>query len=105
MYSDFDGQSQQHDDSQGNGYQGGYRNNYSDGGYGQRNFNPPKELYSYTIQGKKRKFFVDLKESDYGKFLKITEKSKGKKNVIMMDVEDFPEFMKSLGEIQNIINQ
>lgn len=62
-----------------------------------------KELFSYKIRGKKRTFFIDLKESMNGKFIKFSEKSNGKKHTILMDAEDFPELLKAIEEIKNRI--
>ncbi len=59
-----------------------------------------QELFSKTIHAKFRTFFVDLKESVNGKFLKISEKSKGRKSTIMMDAEDVPAMIEALQEVQ-----
>jgi len=58
------------------------------------------ELYSKQIKAKFRTFFIDLKESSNGKFIKISEKSHGRKSTIMMDAEDIPVFMEALKEVQ-----
>jgi hypothetical protein len=70
------------------------RNNNGNGGFS-------SELTSKQIKAKFRTFFIDLKESNNGKFLKISEKSHGRKSTIMMDAEDVPEFIKALQEIQS----
>lgn len=57
------------------------------------------ELYSKQIKAKFRTFFVDLKESSNGKFIKISEKSHGRKSTIMMDAEDIPVFIEALQEV------
>lgn len=57
------------------------------------------ELYSKQIKAKFRTFFVDLKESSNGKFIKISEKSHGRKSTIMMDAEDIPIFIEALKEV------
>ena len=59
-----------------------------------------KELFTKTIHAKFRTFFVDMKESVNGKFLKISEKSKGRKSTIMMDAEDVPAMIEALQEVQ-----
>ena len=64
-----------------------------EGGYAQ-------ELFSKTVHAKFRTFYVDLKESRNGKFLKISEKSKGRKSTIMMDAEDVPAIIEALQEAQ-----
>jgi uncharacterized protein YxeA len=58
------------------------------------------ELYSKQIKAKFRTFFVDLKESQNGKFIKISEKSHGRKSTIMMDAEDIPAFIEALQDVQ-----
>ena len=58
------------------------------------------ELFSKQIKAKFRTFFVDLKESHNGKFIKISEKSHGKKSTIMMDAEDVPAMIEALKEVQ-----
>ena len=59
-----------------------------------------QELFSKTIHAKFRTFFVDLKESVNGKFVKVSEKSKGRKSTIMMDAEDVPAMIEALQEVQ-----
>ena len=59
-----------------------------------------QELYSKKINAKFRTFFVDLKESSNGKFIKISEKSRGRKSTIMMDAEDVPVLIEALQEVQ-----
>ena len=58
------------------------------------------EIFSNTIHAKFRTFYVDLKESSNGKFLKISEKSRGRKSTIMMDAEDVPAVIEALQEVQ-----
>jgi uncharacterized protein YxeA len=58
------------------------------------------ELYSKQIKAKFRTFYVDLKESQNGKFIKISEKSHGRKSTIMMDAEDVPAFIEAMQEVQ-----
>lgn len=58
------------------------------------------EIYSKQIKAKFRTFYIDLKESQNGKFIKISEKSHGRKSTIMMDAEDIPQFIEALQEVQ-----
>ncbi|MCK5617101.1 hypothetical protein KAR91_85350 [Candidatus Pacearchaeota archaeon] len=58
------------------------------------------EVFSKTIHAKFRTFYVDLKESSNGKFLKVSEKSRGRKSTIMMDAEDVPAMIEALQEVQ-----
>ena len=58
------------------------------------------EIFSKTIHAKFRTFYVDLKESSNGKFIKVSEKSRGRKSTIMMDEEDLPAMIEALQEVQ-----
>lgn len=58
------------------------------------------EVFSKTIHAKFRTFYIDLKESVNGKFLKLSEKSRGRKTTIMMDAEDVPAMIEALKEAQ-----
>ncbi|PIZ71032.1 hypothetical protein COY07_05745 [Candidatus Peregrinibacteria bacterium CG_4_10_14_0_2_um_filter_43_11] len=58
------------------------------------------ELFSKKINAKFRTFYVDLKQSSNGKFVKISEKSHGRKSTIMMDAEDISEMINALQEVQ-----
>jgi hypothetical protein len=59
-----------------------------------------QEIFSKTIQAKFRTFYVDLKKSSNGFFVKISEKSHGRKSTIMMDMEDVTPMIAALQEIQ-----
>lgn len=72
----------------------GYSNHQGGGSYA-------SELFSKQIKAKFRTFYVDLKESNNGKFVKISEKSHGRKSTIMMDAEDVAMFIEALQEVQS----
>ena len=60
-----------------------------------------QELHSVTIRARQRTFYIDLKQSSSGKFLKISEKSRGgQKTTIIFDIEDLPAFIAALNEMQ-----
>lgn len=59
-----------------------------------------QEIFSKQIKAKFRTFYVDLKESVNGRFVKISEKSHGRKSTIMMDGEDVPAIIEALQEVQ-----
>lgn len=69
-------------------------NNSSNGG------SYASEVFSKQINAKFRTFYIDLKESSNGKFVKVSEKSHGRKSTIMMDAEDVPTFIEALQEVQ-----
>jgi len=58
------------------------------------------EIFSKRIDAAQRTFFVDVKQSAQGKFLKISEKSRGKKSTVMMDAEDVPRIISALNEAE-----
>ena len=59
------------------------------------------ELLSKKIKGRSRTFFLDLKKSSNGKFVKISELSRGgQRSTIMFDEEDIGEFITALQEIK-----
>ncbi len=65
---------------------------------GQRSF--AQDLHSITIHAKQRTFYIDLKQSGNGKFLKVSEKSRGgQKTTIMFDAEDLAPILKALEEM------
>jgi len=60
-----------------------------------------KELVAKKIKGRQRTFYVDLKESMNGKFVKISEVSRGgQRSTIMFDGEDIDAFLEALQEIK-----
>lgn len=67
---------------------------------GNRSGGYASELFSKKIEAKFRTFYIDLKESSNGKFVKISEKSHGRKSTIMMDGEDVAVFVEALQEVQ-----
>lgn len=61
------------------------------------------ELLSRKIEARNRTFFIDLKKSTHGKFLKISEKSRGKKSTIIMDAEDVPAFIEAMEDVRSAL--
>jgi hypothetical protein len=60
-----------------------------------------EELHSVTIRARQRTFYIDLKQSGNGKFVKVSEKSRGgQKTTIIFDIEDLPAFIAALQEMQ-----
>ena len=70
-------------------------NNSSQGGASQS-----KEIFTRKIEAKTRTYFIDLKESAYGIFLKISERSNGRKNIIRIDESNIEEFIEALTEMK-----
>ncbi len=62
------------------------------------------ELLAKKIKGRQRTFFVDLKQSSNGKFVKISELSRGgQRSTIMFDAEDLDQFLEVFQEIKAMI--
>ncbi|HSJ02609.1 MAG TPA: DNA-binding protein, partial [Verrucomicrobium sp.] len=55
---------------------------------------PP--LHSEKIVGERKIFFLDLKENDRGRFIKITEDVRGRRDTIMLPMEHAEEFLDAL---------
>jgi len=57
-----------------------------------------QEIFTRTVHAKFRTFYIDVKQSRNGKFIKISEKSRGRKSTVMMDAEDVPAVIEALQE-------
>lgn len=58
--------------------------------------NPNAPIASETFSHERKKFFVDLKENQRGRFLKITEDVGGRRDTIMVPMAALPDFIESL---------
>ena len=56
-------------------------------------------LYTEKIYNENKIFFMDLKENDRGRFVKITEDVRGRRDTIMVPVEAFDEFLEALNRV------
>ncbi|HEY2573484.1 MAG TPA: DNA-binding protein [Verrucomicrobiaceae bacterium] len=61
---------------------------------------PP--LHSEKIVGERKIFFLDLKENDRGRFIKITEDVRGRRDTIMLPMEHAAEFIEALQNIMQV---
>ena len=60
-----------------------------------------EELVSKKIKGRQRTFFIDLKQSVNGKFVKMSELSRGgQRSTIMFDGEDLEHIIQALEEVK-----
>jgi hypothetical protein len=69
-------------------------------GYGeeqQQRGTPP--LHSEKIVGDRKTFFLDLKENERGRFIKITEDVRGRRDTIMLPLEVAEEFADALDRL------
>jgi len=56
-------------------------------------------LHTEKIFADRKKFFLDLKENDRGRFVKITEDVGGRRDTILLPVELLDEFIEGLQRI------
>ena len=59
-------------------------------------------LASERIQVERKIFFLDLKENERGRFLKITEDVSGRRDTIMLPASALQEFVEALSRIVDI---
>ena len=60
-----------------------------------------EELFSRKIEAQNKTYFIDLKLSVRGKFLKISERSNGRKSTIMIDADHLPEMFEIMSRIES----
>jgi hypothetical protein len=65
-----------------------------------RRGNPP--LHSEKIMTERKIFFLDLKENERGRVIKITEDVRGRRDTIMLPLEAADEFLDALQRILEI---
>ena len=58
---------------------------------------PP--MHSEKIVSDRKIFFLDLKENDRGRFIKITEDVRGRRDTIMLPLEAAEEFLDAIQRI------
>ncbi len=59
--------------------------------------NPP--LYTEKVLSDRKIFFLDLKENNRGRFVKITEDVRGRRDTIILPIEAIDDFMEALGRV------
>jgi len=74
------------------------RDGESGGGGGGGSHHP---LFTEKIFSDRKVFFMDLKENDRGRFLKITEDVRGRRDTIMLPIESLNEFIEALHRIED----
>jgi hypothetical protein len=106
FYDDDDsGGGYRQDSYQGGGYRGGggYRRGGGGGGGGgggyRRDHQPP--LHTEKLVTDRKIFFLDLKENDRGRVIKITEDVRGRRDTIMLPVEMLRDFIDALHRIED----
>ena len=57
------------------------------------------ELNSKKIQVERKMFFLDLKENQRGKFLKITEDVSGRRDTIIIPASGLPDILEAIEDM------
>ncbi len=73
----------------------GYDDNRPDN---RRRSAPP--LHSEKIKTDRKTFFLDLKENDRGQFIKFTEDVRGRRDTVMIPIENLDEVLEALQNIR-----
>lgn len=108
FYDDEDtGGGYRQDSYQGGGYRGGgggggggFRRGGGGGGGGYRRDHQPP-LHTEKLVTDRKIFFLDLKENDRGRVIKITEDVRGRRDTIMLPVEMLRDFIDALHRIED----
>jgi len=58
-----------------------------------------EELHSRKIQVERKLFFLDMKENQRGKFLKITEDVNGRRDTIIIPASGLPEILEAIDDM------
>ena len=56
-------------------------------------------LYTEKVLSDRKIFFMDLKENDRGRFVKITEDVRGRRDTIMLPIEALDDFLDALNRV------
>ena len=59
-------------------------------------------IHTEKIFADRKIFFLDLKENDRGRFVKITEDVRGRRDTIMLPCEFLDEFIQALQDISSV---
>ncbi|MDF1812772.1 MAG: RNA-binding protein [Verrucomicrobiales bacterium] len=71
-------------------------------GYREGRSNSDNEpIHTEKIFADRKIFFLDLKENDRGKFLKITEDVRGRRDTIMVPADVLDDFVEALKNVQS----
>ena len=63
---------------------------------------PHGPLHTEKIITERKIFFLDLKENNRGRFVKITEDVRGRRDTIMLPAEHIQEFLEALTAIRDV---
>ncbi len=71
---------------------------YGDGDDRRRADNEP--IHTEKVFTDRKTFFMDLKENDRGRFVKITEDVRGRRDTIMVPADVLDDFVEALKNVQ-----
>ena len=60
---------------------------------------PSEPIASEKVTIDRKVFFIDLKENQRGRFMKITEDVGGRRDTIMLPAAAFKDFLEALGRL------
>jgi len=69
------------------------------------NYQHHQPLLTEKITTDRKVFFIDLKENNRGRFLKITEDVRGRRDTIMLPIEHLDDFVDALKRVQDFDNE
>jgi len=59
-------------------------------------------LESRELQVERKHFFLELRENDRGRFLRITEEAQGRRNTVIIPSTGLEEFERLLSEVLSV---
>lgn len=59
-------------------------------------------LESRELQVERKHFFIEFRENDRGRFLRITEEAHGRRNTVIIPSTGLEEFERLLGEVLSV---
>lgn len=74
-------------------------------GYEEERKHSDHPIHTEKVFADRKIFFLDLKENDRGRFVKITEDVRGRRDTIMLPTEVLTEFIEALQQIADADDQ
>lgn len=69
--------------------------------YGTESRESSSPLHTEKVVTDRKIFFLDLKENERGRFVKITEDVRGRRDTIMLPIDSLDEFIDALNHISS----
>lgn len=89
------------DEAEELGYGGESTDGGTDGDAGEEFSGISEEIANERLETKHKTFFIDLKRNERGLFVKISERSGGRRSTVMIPYEHFDEFSAKLATIRS----